>query len=282
MGAEISGVASVAAAAAQALTDRQQQQQQQHHRGGVAASDRTRNGRGVFGFNVNNGQLPFKVRRRKKRQPLGGVVGGDNVMTVGDGSVNQVGDGVRMTTRSTTAGAIHYEREEGESDVLQNRSSNNNNDKHQSLLSSSAENHKAFLRNYELNINSAAIKRMNSFKGQQQQRGQRQKKHVNEDKPAVAMINNENARILNVVSAISGRGGGGGGEGGGGGGHAAGEQTSYGEDNWTDEADEYYPSRDHLTDLQNLHMPFWDSYDSINQLYLEIGRGCLLLIGNKT
>ena len=80
------------------------------------------------------------------------------------------------------------------------------------------------------------------------------------------MLNDDdNAGVLNAVAAV---------QNGGAATDMVEKNRAGGEDNWldADDHDEYYPSRDHFSDLQNLHMPFWDSYDSINQLYLEIGR----------
>lgn len=38
-----------------------------------------------------------------------------------------------------------------------------------------------------------------------------------------------------------------------------------------DESNEKRNNRDRLDDTTKLHVPFWDTYDSINQLYLEMG-----------
>lgn len=35
--------------------------------------------------------------------------------------------------------------------------------------------------------------------------------------------------------------------------------------------------KDRLDDITSLHVPFWDTYDTVNQLYLELGERSHLL-----
>lgn len=45
------------------------------------------------------------------------------------------------------------------------------------------------------------------------------------------------------------------------------------EDELVESAEEQQPNHlDRLDDVANLRIPFWDTYDSINQLYLEMGK----------
>lgn len=225
-------------------------------------------------FNINSSHLKFKAaRRRRKRQnqrPTGGA----------PGEATQTGRNVR-----TESGRWRPEDEPqrgGDGRVAakffqQQQQPQLGNNKHRNIYSSADNDKGAFLRNYELNINSAALRRMNSFKGRQQDAmatgasddddDDERDEQMEEDEGAVndrgvldidggVMLNDDdNAGVLNAVAAVQG-----------------GDMVDKNrDDNWMDETDEYYPSRDHFSDLQNLHMPFWDSYDSINQLYLEIG-----------
>lgn len=43
-------------------------------------------------------------------------------------------------------------------------------------------------------------------------------------------------------------------------------------DNESDERFDDKNNHDRLDDTTNQHIPFWDTYDSVNQLYLEIGK----------
>lgn len=214
------------------------------------------------GLIINSARLKFKAGRRRKRQPL-----------------NVVFDNNRGGAGAPDVGMPHpkFAQLGGGGSGSGGRSSNsNNNNKHRNIYSS-ADNDKAFLRNYELNINSAALRRMNSYNGPKLKKEQQRQRQIEEggrgnsnsapstakadedDELDAMMLNDDdNAGVLNAVAAV--RNGG------------DMEDKNRGDDKWIDEPDdEYYPSRDHFSDLQNLHMPFWDSYDSINQLYLEIG-----------
>lgn len=202
----------------------------------------------------------MRARRRRKRQ---GVGVGDNNSSNANGRGNMGKEAatsvvVMMTTPTRTVAKIT------------NGGGNNNNNNRRSIYGGADNDKEAFLRNYELNINSPALRRMNSFKGGGGAGKQRQDvdEDVSVDVSAAgsdalddevdldnAMLNDDNAGVLNAVAAVQN-----------------GDMVDkHRDDNWLDETDEYYPSRDHFSDLQNLHMPFWDSYDSINQLYLEIG-----------
>lgn len=227
--------------------------------GGTSARKYLMNSGGGFGFSSNKnmnsgGRWKLRARRRRKRQ---GVGVGDNNSSNANGRGNMGKEAatpvVVMTTTRTVA-------------KITNGGGNNNNNNRRRIYGGADNDKEAFLRNYELNINSPALRRMNSFKGGGDAGKQRQ--DVDEDVSAGAsdalddevdldnaMLNDDNAGVLNAVAAVQN-----------------GDMVDkHRDDNWLDETDEYYPSRDHFSDLQNLHMPFWDSYDSINQLYLEIG-----------
>lgn len=285
-----SSATSSSAAETSALTDISRRQPQ---RRGVAAGDRITtsakkyliNSGGGSGLNnKNSSRLKLNAKRRRKRQPGGGIG-----VAVGSGVNNKGGGGgqekdtrtngdngaVVATGQATKAAAAKFLSPRG-------ISNNKNNNKHRNIYSSADNDKEAFLRNYELNINSDALWRMKSFKGRQQQPQKKRRRKVevpgegggnvaddevpeelegaedeNEDEEDIMLKDDDNAGVLNAVAAVQN-----------------GDMVDKNRDeNWLDEADEeYYPSRDHFSDLQNLHMPFWDSYDSINQLYLEIGK----------
>lgn len=44
------------------------------------------------------------------------------------------------------------------------------------------------------------------------------------------------------------------------------------DDELVESAEEQPNHLDRLDDIANLRIPFWDTYDSINQLYLEMGK----------
>lgn len=197
----------------------------------------------------------MKAKRRRKRQP--GAVAAAAAVANGGGGGEQdtrTNDGAGQGTTLTT-----LTKEQFLSAAA--ASNNRNNNKHRNIYSSADNDKEAFLRNYELNINSAALRRMRGFKqgrrkvpsGKKEEEGEEV-----EEEEDIMLSDDDNAGVLNAVAAVQN-------------GDMGLDKNR--DDNWLDETDEYYPSRDHFSDLQNLHMPFWDSYDSINQLYLEIG-GC--------
>lgn len=218
------------ASSAALQTDISRQQPQNHQqRRSLAAGERL--GMSARKYLINSGggsvsgRWKFKARRRRKRQPqMGGESNNNRGYTDRDAVA---------TMTSTVA-----------------RMGGNNNNRLRNIYSSADNDKEAFLRNYELNINSPAPRRMNS-------RRQQRKQEVGGggDEAEDVMLNDDNVGVLNAVAAVQN-------------GDMVGKHR---DDNWMDETDEYYPFRDHFSDLQNLHMPFWDSYDSINQLYLEIG-----------
>lgn len=212
-------------------------------------------------FDINSSHLKFKAaRRRRKRQ--------NQRTPVGAGQATMSG---RTDRGKSDVGEDELQRGAGEGRTATKFFLQLGNNKHRNIYSSADNDKGAFLRNYELNINSAALRRMNRIKGRQQgsyrlagppiegESGRAEARVVDEEDVDIdggVMLNDDdNAGVLNAVAAVQN-----------------GDMVDKNrDDNWMDESDEYYPSRDHFSDLQNLHMPFWDSYDSINQLYLEIG-----------
>lgn len=207
--------------------------------------------------------MKFNARRRRKRQPLsltntaqdGGGADGEEELEEGQ-------EVAVPTTKFLQTGS-----------AAASSSPANNNKKHRNIYSRADNDKEAFSRNYELNINSqAGPRRVNSFKKERRKSPEEGIELLppsfvlakeEEEQQDVIMLNDEgNEGVLNAaVAAVAGAAH-----------HGEMVDKSRGDDNWLeDEDDEYYPSRDHFSDLQNLHMPFWDSYDSINQLYLEIG-----------